>query len=255
MCEILGFSAKKEQPIERYLREFYQHSKDHPDGWGLALFREGDSKLYTEPTEARFSEQLPGLLDFIGVQSCTLAHIRKATVGGINPKNCHPFQRTDNSGIVWTLVHNGTIFSGLELFPYESCQEGTTDSERVLLYLVDRMNEAIQRKGAGLHSFERFKVLEQVVSTLSYRNKLNLLIYDGEQLYVHTNMLGTLFQKQWEDSALFSTTPLDETHWEQVPMTTVLVYQDGTLRYKGRDHHTVYVDTLNDSTMPYDYEI
>ena len=47
MCEILGFSAKKEQPIERYLREFYQHSKDHPDGWGLALFREGDSKLYT----------------------------------------------------------------------------------------------------------------------------------------------------------------------------------------------------------------
>ena len=38
-------------------------------------------------------------------------------------------------------------------------------------------------------------------------------------------------------------------------MTTVLVYQDGTLRYKGRDHHTVYVDTLNDSTMPYDYEI
>ena len=46
MCEILGFSAKKEQPIERYLREFYQHSKDHPDGWGLALFREGDSKLY-----------------------------------------------------------------------------------------------------------------------------------------------------------------------------------------------------------------
>ncbi|MDD5952377.1 MAG: class II glutamine amidotransferase [Oscillospiraceae bacterium] len=255
MCEILGFSAQDPQNINGYLRTFYSHSVAHPDGWGLATFEKGHVCIRKEPVRAIDSQRLPKVLDHLGTHQVLMAHIRLATVGSINPKNCHPFSRRDNSGVEWTLIHNGTIFNGLELFPYESQQKGSTDSERVLLYLVDQMNHAIGKNGGPLSPEERFLLLEQAVKRLSYRNKLNLLLYDGTFLYVHTNMLGTLHYKTWENSVLFSTAPLEETGWHQVPMTTLLVYRDGKLLRQGENHHTEFFDTLHISSMEFEYNI
>ena len=253
MCELFGFSSRQGKSLKPYLREFFRHSVRHPNGWGLATFDDGgEVKVQTETVSAEKSERLPGIIDALPESKVLLAHIRRATVGGVKPENCHPFVRTDAAGRTWTLIHNGTIFSGTELHPYRKQQVGDTDSERILLYLIDKMNQKLAGRSDPLNSFERFKVAEQVVYELSYRNKLNLLIYDGSKLYVHVNMRNTLSVRHEAGGALFATTPLEPQGWEPLPLTSLLVYEAGVLKYRGRDHHNEYLDVMGRITLDYD---
>lgn len=241
------------------LAEFFAHSIQHASGWGMADFSPADDQrrvcFYTEPVSARESRFVHSLLQQDVSCQTMMAHIRRATVGGISDKNCHPFMRTDNSGRTWHLVHNGTIFSGLLLMPYRNKQQGDTDSERILLYLIDQINEATAKKGAPLNGFERFRVVEQMISVLSYRNKLNLIIYDGEQMYVHVNMKDTLYSRETAEGICFATVPLTQEIWEPLPLTTLQVFQDGKLKYRGKDHHNEYVDAIHLTNMSYEYHI
>ena len=255
MCEIFGFSAEHGQNINEYLRSFYSHCVDHPNGWGYVGFNKNGRTeiLCTEPVRADVSERLPGLLDKSLEYPTVLAHIRQATVGRVCLENCHPFARRDCSGRQWTLVHNGTVFSGLEIVPYLSQQVGDTDSEGILLYLVDQIDREIKHVGRELRPFERFQVAERVVGKLARRNKLNLMFFDEEQIYVHTNMQHTLFSKTCEDGILFATSPLSERGWKPMPMTTLFAYRDGKLLYRGENHHNEYVEVME---MPsYEYQI
>ena len=255
MCELFGFSSSRETNITKYLIEFFTHSTEHPNGWGLAEFSDGKTVLHTEPVCALESVLLPELMKKEIFSKAVMAHIRKATVGGIKPENCHPFFMTDAGGNCWTLMHNGTIFSGRELIPYTLKQSGDTDSERILLYLIDKINMAEEKKNAALNSFERFGIVEQMISELSYRNKLNLIIYDTEYLYVHVNMENTLFYQTTGGGICFATSPLNDEQWEHVPMTTLLVYQDGRLKYRGKNHHNKYVDLMSAAGAAYSYDI
>lgn len=257
MCELLGFSSQTEKDISAYLKEFFSHSDEHPNGWGLAEFiGDNDIELHTECVPAKESAVLPELLREKKIFSAAFAHIRRATIGDVRIENCHPFVEADSNDCKWTLIHNGTIFCGTELFPYQKTQKGSSDSERILLYLIDNINSEIQRNGRSLNSFERFKVVEKVISDLSYRNKINLMIYDGEQMYVHCNMKNTLFSKTIDDGILFSTVPLDDSpKWQPVELTRLLVYKEGTLRYKGKVHHNEYTDIMGLVPERYNYAI
>lgn len=255
MCELFGFSSGCEMNMKQYLTEFFSHSTQHPNGWGLAEFKGDAPILRTEPISAYKSTLLHKIIEEGISAKILMAHIRKATVGGIRPENCHPFFMRDNMGNGWTLMHNGTIFSGLELIPYTSKQKGDTDSERILMYLIDKINDAAEKRENGLNSFERFKVVEQMISELSYRNKLNLIIFDGNQMYVHVNMKDTLFYQEETGGICFATVPLNNRKWEPVPLTSLLVYRDGHLKYKGKNHHNEYVDAMNSISASYSYNI
>lgn len=259
MCELFGFTGAKQKDVRQELTEFFRHSIIHSSGWGMADFSPTDGqrriRFYTEPVSARKSTFVSSLLQQPVSCQNVMAHIRRATVGGISSKNCHPFVRVDVSGRQWHLIHNGTIFSGLLLMPYRKKQEGDTDSERILLYLIDQMDAAITKKGAALNSFERFRVVEQMISALSYRNKLNLIIYDGSQMYVHVNMKDTLYSRETEEGTCIATVPLTEEKWEPLPLTTLQVFQNGQLKYRGKNHHNEYIDTIHLTDMSYEYNI
>lgn len=255
MCEIFGFSSSRKSNLKPYLTEFFSHSVDHPNGWGLAEFADEGVRVQIEPVSANKSKILPDLINHLEDSKTLLAHIRRATVGGVKSANCHPFVRTDASGRTWTLIHNGTVFSGMELIYYQHKQLGDTDSERILLYLIDKMNDEIAKKGCPLNSFERFKVVEKVVANITYRNKINLLIYDGSQMYVHVNMKDTLYFKSDEFGTSFATVPLEADGWQPLPLTTLLVYREGRLKYKGKNHHNEYIDVIGTSAQQYDYNI
>jgi glutamine amidotransferase len=255
MCELLGFSSLDRRNIGDYLNEFYSHCDTNPNGWGMARFDGPSVTVYTEPVRADKSEKLTRLIGETGKVGDMLAHIRRATVGGVKPENCHPFVRTDGSGHLWTLMHNGTVFSGLELIKYRSRQLGDTDSERILLYLVDKIDDAARRKGYRLNSYERFRVVEQVIRDLSGRNKLNLIVYDGEQMYVHVNMKDTLYYKTDNSGTVFATVPLDGDGWEPLPLATLFVYRSGRLLYRGECHHNEYVDPISTALRQLDYAI
>lgn len=240
MCEIYGFSGNREKELNTDLREFYSHAKEHPNGWGLALFGRHETQITREPKRADQSETVSRLLSRPIVSKSALAHIRLATIGNVEYENCHPFVGTDESGRSWTLIHNGTVFETDRLNKYVFLQKGETDSERILLYLLDCVNDASARLGRPLDAQERFWVLDGIVSASSPKNKLNLLIYDGELLYAHTNFRDSLYLRKDGFGATFSTQPLSETGWQPAPFMTLTGWREGELVFTGTKHHNEY---------------
>lgn len=241
MCELFGFTSKDNTDISSYLRTFFTHSRQNPHGWGI-MYENAGRVILKEPVSADESSFLSDVVDSLGSQKNLLAHIRFATVGSINEKNCHPFTGTDVSGREWTLIHNGTIFNSRHSHRYCAVQSGNTDSERFFLSLIDVMNEHISR--AVPNERERFEIINKFIVENAPRNKLNLMIYDGDMLYVHKNLKNTLCFKRLDDGIVFSTKPLDGGVWIPFPMAQVIAYKNGHEVYRGDRHKGVFVPSL-----------
>lgn len=241
MCELLGVSAKRKIGINGLLETFFSHSEEHRNGWGLALLDEGALSIDREPQKAIDSLYLQAKLNDRIESSKCIAHIRKATIGEVNQNNTHPFSGYDNSGRRWVLAHNGTIFDSDVLAPYQYIQSGTTDSERILLYLIDRINGQYQENGRKLSEETRIRVVDEVIKTVSPGNKLNLMIYDGELFYVHKNEPGTMYEKNCEDGSILATVPLEPHGWHEFAQNQLMVYRDGELVCAGETHGNTYI--------------
>lgn len=252
MCELFGFSSEKRIVINEYLREFYSHSDMHPHGWGLACLEGNEAVIEKEPVQAAKSRYLRERLTVPVKNRNVFAHIRYATVGNVDYRNCHPYTGKDAKGRRWTLVHNGTIFDYWQLNKYAKLQSGDTDSERIAMYLVDKVNENIQKLGRELNAKERFSLLDGIVSDMARENKMNLLLFDGEITYVHTNYRKSLYYLEKEGSVLFSTQPLSKEEWNPVPFTTLLAYRNGKLLFTGTEHGNEYVD--NEENLKFLYQ-
>ncbi len=225
------------------LQTFFSHGNEHPDGWGLATFYGNGVSLEKEPVCSLDSIYLKHRLTEDIEESVLLAHIRKASVGRIEYKNSHPFVLRDKADRLWTLIHNGTIFESPLLEPYAKRQKGSTDSERILDYLVDKIN-AVQKEGQEkLKEEERFLLLDEMVQEITPKNKVNLLIYDGDLFYVHMNHRESLYFRQKDQTLVVSTRPLNRERWEEAPLNTLLAYRDGELVYTGKRHTNEYIKT------------
>ena len=239
MCELFGFSSAQETDIREYLTIFFSHGIRHPHGWGMMRENHSKKEIIKEPVCSATSQKISKIITETPKQKITLAHIRLATVGSVKLKNCHPYCQIDHTGRCWTLIHNGTIYSGKQLIKYLYTQTGDTDSERISLALLDEINLKKPRTAQ-----ERFQVLDCFISSLAKRNKLNLMIYDGELLYVHQNMHDTLYYKSENHSIMFSTTKLDDTNWQAYPMTQLCAFQAGEKIFEGTKHKHIFVPTL-----------
>lgn len=125
----------------------------------------------------------------------------------------------DDSGRRWTQVHNGTIFDYRPLEKFTQYQSGDTDSERILLYLVQEINQAQALRRKPLSGEERFWLLDDILVSMSKGNKLNLLIYDGEYMYVHTNYADSLYYKEIDGGQIFATGfPSTERNGNRCPL-------------------------------------
>lgn len=243
MCEIFGCSSSVSIKINDYLKEFYSHSNEHPHGWGLACMSEEDVQIEKEPVQATESHYLKERMTVPIYVKNGFAHIRYATIGNVYYKNCHPYTGKDRSGRRWTMVHNGTIFEYAPLHSYINVQQGDTDSERILLYIIDQMNENMILRKRELNEKERFQLLDSIVQEMAKGNKLNFMIYDGEIMYVHTNLANSLYRLEKEEQAFFSTRPLTEENWQPVPFTTLLAYRDGRQLFQGTNHGNEYIES------------
>ncbi|MFV0528192.1 MAG: class II glutamine amidotransferase [Lachnospiraceae bacterium] len=243
MCKIWGFTSKKEREINEYLRIFYQAGCQHPHGWGLAYQEQQEILTEKEPVSALSSSYLKERLSVPIYTATALAHIRYATIGAVEYRNCHPFTGYDISGRKWTLIHNGTIFHYEPLNVYAKRQQGDTDSERILLYILERLNAGIRDKGGPLLAAERFAIIDEVVRGMSEGNKLNLLLADGETVYAHTNLRESLYCLKEKDSAMFSTSPLTDQDWRPLSFMQLQGYQEGKLVLEGQKHSNEYIET------------
>lgn len=253
MCQLFGISSAENCQINGYLKEFFVHSDAHPHGWGLACMEQNEVQIEKEPVQAAKSSYLKARLSIPVLAKTAFAHIRYATIGHVEYRNCHPYTMKDKSGRQWTMVHNGTIFEYQPLNRYIDMQKGETDSERILLYLVDLIDREEQRLQRKLNGEERFRLLDSEFVKMSKGNKLNLLVYDSELLYVHTNYAASLYELEKEDQALFATVPLSKEEWHPVTFTTLLAYREGRRVFHGTNHGNEYKD--NEENMKFLYSI
>ncbi len=242
MCEVFGVTANRKVQLNHSLKEFFSHGNVQPNGWGIATFDRRNVSIEKEPIRADRSTYLKSKLRTKICASNMFAHIRRATIGEESYDNTHPFAVMDSSGRNWTLMHNGSIFDAPELKKYQHYQMGTTDSERILLYVVDRINKAIKSSSGNLADMGKYRLIESIVEELSFENKLNLLLFDGENMYVHKNAENTMYAKEERGAVYFSTQPLDNGKWLEVEQNRLLVYRNGELVYTGNQHFNSYVE-------------
>lgn len=242
MCELFGICAAHPILANPLLRAFYQHSEKNRDGWGMALFHGRSVSIEKEPLMASKSDYLKHRLETPIVERALIAHIREASIGRIEHANCHPFTGEDATGRTWTLAHNGTLFDGRLTATYKEKQLGTTDSERVLLYLLDALGEAPELPE------ERFSLLEERIASLAENNNLSLLFYDGTYMYAHTNREAGLHVREAGGVALLATKPVFFGGWETLPMNTLHVFRDGALVWRGKPHEHTFVVGSKDMT-------
>ena len=251
MCELFGFSSQNDYEANEYLKIFYSHSDHHPHGWGLACISRNGALIEKESISASMSNYLKERLSQPIESRIMLAHIRYATIGNVEYKNCHPFTGKDNTGRRWTLIHNGTIFDYPPLSSYIQKQIGDTDSERVFLFLLDRLNAAQEKKGSRLVFEERFELFDNIICDMARGNKLNLLFSDGKYLYAHTNCKGTLYYLTKSNLTLLSTVPLSEEAWQPLPFTRLTAFYNGKLLKTGTNHEHEYIESEENMKLLY----
>lgn len=243
MCELFGVSSREKIPLNELLREFFSHGREHPHGWGMAFFYKHSAALEKQPECSCDSLYLKQRLRTRIEETDLIAHIRLATRGITEYVNCHPFVLRDSSDRAWTLAHNGTIFESGEMNKYCKVQQGQTDSERILYYIIDCVNRRQEELQRPLNRDERCRLLDGIICRITPENKVNLIIFDGEVMYVHTNYAGSLHRYTMEDSVVFSTRPLTPSRWEQVPLNTLHAYEKGRLIFRGTDHGNEFFDS------------
>lgn len=243
MCEIFGFSSSEEVELNDYLKKFYSHCEEHPHGWGLAILDDDKFKILKEPVKARSSVMLGNILLNPIICKNSIAHIRLATIGNLEFYNCHPFVKKDLNGRTWTLIHNGTIFDCPDLCKYSTLEEGETDSERILLHIIENINSLELSKGESLSFKERFDIVSNLIEEMSCTNKLNLIISDGEQMYVHTNFKNSLHYLKKGNGIMFSTQPLSYENWKKVPINKTFSFFNGEVLFESGVHVNEYVET------------
>jgi Predicted glutamine amidotransferase len=172
------------------------------------------------------------------------AHIRLATVGEIISPNCHPFTEADDNNRSWMLIHNGTIFDYPKLDEYKDKENGDTDSERILLYIIDKVNEFERNKGGLSTIKERFNLLNDIIVDLSKNNKVNLMVYDGDLTYIHSNMRDSLYYLKNDEGFLVASTPLtDDEGWKPVELNKLFGLIDGNIIFESEEHQNEFILT------------
>jgi glutamine amidotransferase len=183
MCRLLGVVSSETTNFRFSLHEaprsLARLSREHPDGWGLAVHgREGwrvEKHAVCAGDDARFQQHAAASQGEVLV-----AHIRKRTVGPICPANTHPFHRGK-----WVFAHNGTIDDPSFLTTRTSATraaevEGQTDSERYFAAILTTLDQAGKERRAieaALLGFTRALLGHGSLGAA------NFLLSDGAVLY------------------------------------------------------------------------
>jgi len=200
MCRLYGFRATDPTLIEcslveaqnALLRQSEQDSRDqaNSDGWGIAQWGSEGLQLERRPRSAagdlRFTE--------VATQArptTVIAHVRAATIGDPATENTHPFRHGP-----WVFAHNGTLTAFDRVAPLLDTgpitPSGTTDSEAIFSWLLNRMPEfGLDPERPSLSPEPVARLISAAVVDLHDMSmsagaqippKLNFLISDGSNL-------------------------------------------------------------------------
>lgn len=223
MCQLLGISYVKPSHFNKSWDKFRIRADRNPDGWGLAYGDSNGLAVVKQPDRADRSflaasismAPLPALV--------MIGHIRLATRGEPALVNTHPFFARAG-GRDWAMVHNGHLSGYNTVF----AQYGQTDSEAFFIRLTWWLN-----KTAEVDPYNVAEYLVNKASEAGMHGKLNFLLTDGEHLYAHSNIQGTLYLLQTNAGTIFCSQPLTRQRgWKPIEVNRVHVFRDGGFIYR-----------------------
>lgn len=199
MCRLFGFRSVLQSQVHRSLyradNALAVQSRAHPDGWGVAYYVAGAPHIIKSTGTAN-NDRLFDRVSGIVTSETVLAHVRRATQGGLSTINCHPFQYGR-----WVFAHNGDVpeFSTLrdELVGHISpvlrrFLLGDTDTEVLFHMFLSELAQRVDlhRRGAPLD--EVVGALRRTVATArrigdrdGRRCLLTFIVTDGEVMVAH----------------------------------------------------------------------
>jgi predicted glutamine amidotransferase len=184
VCQLFALTSHQPVSPDFSLRGFFQrggNTGDHKDGWGLALFRDGQLELQTHISAAHNCHKATALLQTKPRATTVVAHIRKATAGEVAVQNAHPFTRT-LWGETWAFAHNGDLKNFRPPTTKEYSPRGQTDSELAFCYILSQLARAFPRK-PPLHLLAGF--LRSLSANVSSHGTFNYLLSNGTLLISH----------------------------------------------------------------------
>lgn len=188
MCELFAMSARFPTTVRHSLEELARHgggTGPHRDGWGIALWHDGDAMLVREPDAAHGSRWVEFLQQREPRTTVAIAHVRKATQGPRSLRNTQPFAR-EMGGRAHLFAHNGML-PGIERDERFPCGRfgriGDTDSEHAFLALLARIEPLW---AAGVPPLEeRLQVVRGFARDLGTLGPANFLYTDGDAVFAH----------------------------------------------------------------------
>jgi predicted glutamine amidotransferase len=197
MCQLLGMNANVPTDICFSFTGLATRANDHKDGFGIAFFEQRGLRLFVDAASARLSP-VAELVKHYPIRSTNvIAHIRKATQGGVALENTHPFVR-ELWGRYWVLAHNGDLKQFRPSLHGSFRPVGDTDSERALCWLMQELAKA----HADLPSVpELTRTLRELLPTLNAQGSFNLLLSNGHALWAHASTRLHWLQRQHPFSA------------------------------------------------------
>jgi predicted glutamine amidotransferase len=222
MCRLIGSVSHDPVSLRHELLDaempLIHRSVEHDSGWGMAVYPRGEGegpRCIRFPDQAAASDTFEETADIRG--RILMAHVRKATVGGLTAENTHPFCLGE-----YAFCHNGTLASPASLLPAGGDgPSGQTDSERFFHRLLREVDPAPDRVVEGLR---RAVTAAARCAPLS---ALNFLFSDGEHLYAYR--LG-LFDLHWlarEGQVLVASERMTGEQWHDVRQDVLLVIGPG----------------------------
>jgi len=189
-----------------------RQSEGHDSGWGLAAYRAAEGE---QPTCVRFpvAAHVDGSFDAATQVRARLfnVHVRRATVGGLEARNTHPFCLGN-----YSFSHNGTIVEfGRLREPGAAPPQGSTDSEQFFSLLMRTYDPA-----------RPVPSLQRAVTTAIERTSmsgLNFLFSDGERLYAYRPGMFGLHWRAADDRLLVASECIgDPAEWHSVQQDVLL---------------------------------
>lgn len=187
MCQLMGMSCNNPTAATFSFTGFTARgglTADHVDGWGVAFHDGHGWRLFHDDQPASDSPLADHLRQHPIKSRLLVAHLRKATQGEVHAANCHPFAR-EWLGRTWVFAHNGDL---RHFRPTDGCQDmpvGTTDSERAFCALMGHLRHHFRGRLQPPQWPELAPVLADCIADLASHGNVNMLLSDGNALYVH----------------------------------------------------------------------
>jgi predicted glutamine amidotransferase len=224
MCRLLAIAANEPTDFKIVLREAPRSlaalSREHRDGWGIAVFDVQSHRWQIDRGVACASEDERFHRLAVGSRGEILvSHVRQKTIGETSLANTHPFERGR-----WVFAHNGTIKDVAWLRTRASPERlaeiyGETDSELLFAWILTRLDEAgLTSQPASQETDAALDAAARDAREREGFGAFNFLLSDGMTTYAHRfGRSMFLLERQPEDAVRRRRTARDgtivETPW------------------------------------------